>query len=426
MFLQAAGGYFSSANLPHIHRPGGGSRALSLIKTPTPTVRPRAGRARRIAVLAPPWITVPPAAYGGIEAVVALLCDELVARGHEVTLFAAPGSHSRAEVRSPLQDAAPRQIGSALHESDHVAATLDEIDHAAERGEPYDVIHDHSGFTALAMATRIRTPVVHTAHGPIAGETARFYERHGHKARLVAINRVQFAPARGGTRPAAVIPNPIAVDEWPLRNEKEQFLLWVGRMDPTKGAHRAIAVARSCGRPLLLAGPVQDGQEEYFHTHVEPEIDGSQIEFLGEVGGARRKELFARARAFLMPIRWPEPFGMVMIEALACGTPVLAFPEGAASEIVIDGVNGFHAADEQEMGRALARLHTIDPRRCRESVASRYDVTSVARRYEAVYESAIEQAPRPAALRFGHGRRGGERAPARADVRRGAVAVAGA
>jgi glycosyltransferase involved in cell wall biosynthesis len=396
------------------------------MKTSSPTTRSRAaGRALRIAVLAPPWITVPPSGYGGIEAVVALLSDELVARGHEVTLFAAPGSRSRARLRSPLEAPHPRLIGSALYESDHVAGALDEIDTAADRGRPFDVIHDHSGFTALAMARRVRTPIVHTVHGPVTGQMARFYERHGHKAQLVAINRAQFAPAAGGPRPAAVIPNPIAVDDWPLRTEKEGFLLWVGRMDPTKGAHRAIAVARRCGRPLVLAGPVQPGQADYFHAEVEPHVDGGRIAFIGEVGGARRKELFASARAFLMPIRWPEPFGMVMVEALACGTPVLAFPEGAASEIVIDGVNGFHAANEQEMSLDVGRLHTIDARRCRESVAARFDVATVAERYEAVYEEAVGWAPRTARLRFGHARRSGEPSAARADVGRGAVAVAG-
>jgi glycosyltransferase involved in cell wall biosynthesis len=377
-----------------------------------------------VAVLAPPWITVPPDGYGGIEAVAGLLCDELVDRGHDVTLFAAPGSRSRARLRSPLRSAHPHTIGSALHESDHVAVALDEIDAAAERGSAFDVIHDHSGFTALAMATRVGTPIVHTVHGPVTGDMALFYRRHGHKALLVAINRAQFEAEPGGVRPYRVIPNPIAVEEWPLRMAKEDFLLWVGRMDETKGAHRAIAVARGCGRRLVLAGPVQAGQADYFRREVEPHIDGGRISFLGEVGGAQRRELFARASAFLMPIRWPEPFGMVMIEALACGTPVLAFPEGAASEIVIEGVNGFLVRDEQEMSRAVARVHTLDPLRCRESVAERYDVAAVADSYEAVYRAAVRRARKPAPLRFAHGRRAGP-AVAEADVRRGAVAVAG-
>jgi glycosyltransferase involved in cell wall biosynthesis len=345
-------------------------------------------------VLAPPWIPVPPPGYGGIEAVVALLCDELVARGHDVTLFAAPGSSSRAHVHAPLETPHPDTIGSALHEADHVARVWDELDRGAARGRPFDVLHDHSGYTALAMASRAGVPVVHTVHGPLDAQTAPFYARHGRKAQLVAISRSQFEHAPAGARAAAVVPNPIAVEDWPLRTEKDDYLLWIGRMSPFKGAHRAVAAARHAGHRLVLAGPVQPGQEEYFRDEIEPHLDGEQIRFAGEVGGAHRKELFAGARALLMPIRWAEPFGMVMVEALACGTPVLAFPEGAAREIVIDGENGFHVADEREMAHAIARLHTIDPLRCRHSVASRYDVATVADGYEAVYRHAIQAAAR--------------------------------
>lgn len=335
---------------------------------------------------------MPPSGYGGIEAVVALLCDELAARGHNVTLFAAPGSRSRARVRSPLPSDHPQSIGSALHESDHVAAVLDEIDAAAENGEPFDVIHDHSGFTALAMSARVGVPVVHTMHGPFTKQTAGFYARHGHKATLVAISRSQVDRAPRGVRAATVIPNPIIVEDWPLRADKQDYLLWMGRMDPVKGAHRAILAARLGGHRLVLAGPVQPGQHDYFAREIEPHIDGERVVYVGEVRGARRKKLFAGAKAFLMPIRWDEPFGMVMVEALACGTPVLAFPEGAASEIVIDGVNGFHVADEQQMAEAVGRLERIDAVRCRHSVARRYDVAVAAEHYEAVYAQAIRLA----------------------------------
>jgi glycosyltransferase involved in cell wall biosynthesis len=349
-------------------------------------------RGLRIAVLAPPWIPVPPPGYGGIEAVVALLCEELVARGHEVTLFAAPGSRSSAEVRSPLEGTHEDQIGSSLYESDHVGAAFDAIDRAAAEGRPFDVVHDHSGFTAVAMAHRVSVPVVHTLHAPFNEETRPFYTRHGHKVRLVAISRFQLEHVPPGVRVADVVPNPIRVEDWPFRKDKDDFLLWMGRMDPAKGAHRAIAAARQAGIRLVLAGPVQPGQEEYFRSEIEPHVDGREVVFAGEVGGVRRKELFARAKAFVMPISWAEPFGMVMVEALACGTPVIAFPEGAASEIVIDGENGYHVADEQAMAEATAWLDAIDPARCRESVASRYDVTIVADGYEAVYDRAIRAA----------------------------------
>ena len=342
----------------------------------------------RIAMLAPPWIPVPPTGYGGVEAVVSLLCEALVARGHDVTLFAAPGSRSSARVLTLLPTAHPHTIGSALQESDHVAGAFEAIDQAADRGEPFDIVHDHSGFTALAMASRVSAPIVHTLHGPLVGEIAGFYQRHGHKARLVAISQSQRASAPAGVRVAAVVSNPIAVDRWPFQADKDDYLLWIGRMDPTKGAHRAIEAARLAGRPLVLAGPVQAGQADYFREQIAPHIDDQRVRYVGEVSGAPEKQLYARAAALLMPIRWNEPFGMVMIEALACGTPVIAFAEGAAEEIVIDGDNGMLVADEADMARAIAHVHEIDPVRCRESARARYDVAITTDGYEAVYDRA--------------------------------------
>ena len=344
----------------------------------------------RVAVLAPPWIPVPPPGYGGIEAMVDLLCEGLVDRGHNVTLFAAPGSRSAARVRTFSQTSHPDVIGTSLHESDHVACAWDAIEQAAALGEPFDVVHDHSGFTALAMADRLDVPVVHTIHGPFTGETARFYERHGDKARLVAISRSQAASAPPRVQITAVVPNPIRVHDWPLRSDKDDYLLWIGRMDPVKGADRAIEVARLAGRHLVLAGPVQPGQEQYFAERVSPHLDGDRVRYVGEVGGLVKQRLFANAAALLMPVRWREPFGMVMVEALACGTPVIAFPEGAASEIVIDGENGWLVADEVEMARAVAKLGSIDPLRCRADVAARYGIAVTASGYERVYWRALD------------------------------------
>jgi glycosyltransferase involved in cell wall biosynthesis len=355
-----------------------------------------------VAMVAPPWITVPPAGYGGIEAVVWLLCEELVARGHEVMLLAAPGSRSAASIRSPLEGEHPERIGSALYEANHVGVAYDTVNEAAIEGRPFDVVHDHSGFTAVAMAPRSPAPVVHTLHAPFDEDTTPFYLRHGHKVTLVAISRFQQEHAPQGVQIAEMIPNPIRVADWPFCEHKDDYLLWVGRFDPVKGADRAITVARRAGLPLVLAGVVQPGQEPYFRREIEPHIDGETVRYVGEVGGAVRKRLFARAKAFLMPIRWAEPFGLVMIEALVCGTPVLAFPEGAVREIVIDGDNGFQVADEEQMVQALDRLEEIDPRRCRDSVASRYDAPMIAERYEAVYYRAIAAAgSHPRRLRTG-------------------------
>jgi glycosyltransferase involved in cell wall biosynthesis len=348
------------------------------------SVRAVKGTPLRIAMLAPPWIEIPPAGYGGIEQVVDLLCRELVQRGHAVTLFAAPGTNSTATVRPLLDRTHPDAIGAALFEADHVALAFEEIDSAAATGVPFDLVHDHSGFTALAMADRITTPVLHTLHGPFSDDTSRFYARHGQKAAIVAISRWQLARAPRGLGLSAVIPNPIDLDSWPLRRCKDDYLLWIGRMSADKGPQRAIDAARRAGRRLVLAGPIQPGQEGFFENEVRPWVDGEQVQFVGEVGGPRKQQLFARAMALLMPIRWPEPFGMVMVEALACGTPVIAFPEGAASEIVIDGENGFLVEDEAEMAGAVAELGDLDPSHCRAS-ASRYAADGIAARYESVY-----------------------------------------
>jgi len=214
----------------------------------------------RIAMLAPPWIPVPAPAYGGIEEVVRLLCDGLLERGHDVTLFAAPGSDSRAAVVTVLEEPHPHEIDSAQFEADHVACAFAEIDAAAERGEPFDVIHDHVGHTALAMADRVSAPVVHTLHGPFDEEARRFYARHGTKARIVAISQAQLDDAPAEMGGGHVVHNPIDCAEWPYRAEKDEFLLWIGRMSPDKGPHRAITAAREAGAPLVLAGPVQRGR----------------------------------------------------------------------------------------------------------------------------------------------------------------------
>jgi len=358
-------------------------------------------RRLRIAVLAPPWIAVPPDGYGGIEAVVDLLCRGLVVRGHDVTLFAAPGSRSTAHVQTLLDAPHPDMIGLALHESDHVACAWEQVDQAAAQGNPFDLLHDHSGFTALAMADRVGVPVVHTIHGAFDRDTSRFYRRHGHKATLVAISRSQAAGAPTGVAIHAVVPNPIAVERWPLVMQKQDYVLWIGRMAPVKGADRAIDAAELAGASLVLAGPVQPGQERYFREQIEPHIDGRRVRYVGEVAGAEKQQLYANARALLMPVRWPEPFGMVMIEALACGTPVIAFPEGAAAEIVIDGENGMLVSDEHKMARAIDQvgaMGAIDPARCRASAAERYDIAVTATGYERVYRHAAGVERAPAAL----------------------------
>ncbi len=345
----------------------------------------------KIAMLAPPWIKIPPPGYGGIEQVLALLAGELTERGHDVTLFAAPGTHSRAHVLSPLESAHPDEIQMAKFEADHVASAFDRID---QTDPPFDIVHDHSGFTAFAFANRIGIPLVHTLHGPFDTNTKAFYARHAHKACVTALSRYQAEQAPEALEVVAVIGNPIVVGEFPFRSDKDDYLLWIGRFADYKGAHHAITVAREAGAPLVLAGPVQPGQHEYFAREVEPYLDGEQVRYVGEVGEEKR-DLYAGARALLMPIRWPEPFGLVMTEAMACGTPVIAFAEGSAPELVIDGETGFVVDDDHAMAEAVGRLDEIDPARCRASMEERFDVAPVAAAYEAAYATAASRARSP-------------------------------
>ncbi|HLI58113.1 MAG TPA: glycosyltransferase family 4 protein [Solirubrobacteraceae bacterium] len=368
--------------------PRDGSRLVAPPRAPlAPT-----DRRLRIAILAPPWIPVPPPGYGGVEAVVALVARELHRRGHEVTLFAAPGSHSEAKVVTLLDHAHPEAIERSIFEIDHVARAFEAIDAARRAGRPFDVVHDHCGFAAVAMADRLTTPLVHTLHGPFTAETSAFYAHHAHKAQVVAISEAQRVQAPAGLRVAGVIPNPIDVGEWPLVNRKERYLLWVGRMAVEKGPHRAIAAARLAGRRLVLAGPVQPGQEAFFEQEVAPHLDDDRVRYVGEIGGEFKRRLFSRARALLMPIRWPEPFGMVMLEAMVCGTPVIAFPEGAARELVTPGRTGFLVDDEAAMAAACARTDEIDPGECRATILERCDARAVARAYERVFRRAIAAA----------------------------------
>src|SRR4051794_26545957 len=217
---------------------------------PGPREHGQAEEPLRIAMLAPPWIPIPPPGYGGIEYVVALLTDALVDHGHDVELFCAPDSSSEARVRPLLDRPHPEEIERSLIEADHVGRAFGAMDEAAGGGQPFDVVHDHCGYTPLAMADRLGTPLVHTVHGPFDRDTSPYYAFHGPKGKLVCISRSQRSMAPDEAGDPAVVYNPIDVDAWPVGYRKDDYLLWVARMTEEKGPHRAIRVAQATGRPL--------------------------------------------------------------------------------------------------------------------------------------------------------------------------------
>jgi glycosyltransferase involved in cell wall biosynthesis len=341
----------------------------------------------KIAILAPPWFAVPPTGYGGIEWVVSLLADGLVDAGHDVTLFAAGDSHTKAELAAIFSEPPSRQIGRTFPELKHVLSCY-------ARADGFEVINDHSGMLGAALGATTRTPVVHTVHGPLDGEAGEIYELIAQVAPqvgLISISMNQRKP-QPDLNWIANCHNALDFSVYPWKPTRGDYLLFLGRLSPDKGAHRAIAVAMATGLPLKIAGKLQEAKErEYFHELVEPHlVDG--IEYLGEVTHGEKVELLQNARATLFPIEWEEPFGLVMIESMACGTPVIATRWGAVPEVIEHGRSGIIVDRYTEMADALEAADQLDPQELRRYVEEEFSPERMVRDYLGAYEEAIAAA----------------------------------
>jgi glycosyltransferase involved in cell wall biosynthesis len=341
----------------------------------------------KVAMLSPVWFPVPPALYGGIEWVVHLLADGLVEAGVDVTLFASGDSRTLARLESVYPRAPSEWIGHTFWELRHAAACLEQ----AVEGR-FDIVHDHSGLLGLALGALAPVPFVHTVHGPLEGETGELYEsicRMAPRAHLVSLTHAQRLP-RPGLPWLANCPNALNVDLYPFHLGHDDYVLFLGRMSAEKGAHRAIEVAREAGVPLRLAGKCREPLEQaYFDTQVRPHL-GDAIEYVGEVSHADKVELLQRARATIFPIDWEEPFGLVMIESLACGTPVIATRRGSVPEVLDDGVTGIVVDDYHAMAEALPDADALDPHVLRRSVREHFAPERMVQDYMAAYDAAID------------------------------------
>jgi glycosyltransferase involved in cell wall biosynthesis len=318
-----------------------------------------------IGLVAPPWTPVPPPLYGGIELVVDELARGFAAEGHEVTLFTTGDSTCPVPRKWILEESQGQHIGMALPELRHALA-------AHEALIDCDVIHDHTLAGPLLAATRgVDIPVVTTVHGELGEDLVDLYVHLRGQIPIIAISEAQCRPAPQ-IPIARVIHHGIDASNFRLGDGAGDadgpYCLFLGRMAADKGAHRAIQIARNAGMRILLAAKMREAWEiAYFTEYVEPLL-GADAVYLGEVPHERKLELLEGATALVFPIRWNEPFGMVMLEAMACGTPVLAFPEGAAPEVVDHGTTGFLCEDEVEMTEALLKVGQLDRADCRKAV----------------------------------------------------------
>jgi glycosyltransferase involved in cell wall biosynthesis len=349
----------------------------------------------KIAQLSPLFETVPPVAYGGTERVIASLCDGLSAMGHEVTLFAAGGSSTLAELvemaPSPLRTSMSRrqlvEVAPHLH--------LKMLAEVYRRADQFDVIHSHADIWTLPFVDTTSTPTVVTMHGRLDLDHVRTTLPIYPDVPLVSISKAQrVAVADIPVRWADTVYNGLHLDRYhACQVTRGDHVVFVGRIHAEKGPAQAIEIARRTGRQLRIAAKIDPMDVEYHRDHIEPLLGGDDVMFVGELNECEKPAFYSSAAATLFPSDWPEPFGLVMIESLAAGTPVVALRRGSIPEIIVDGVTGFVCDDVEEMVDATRRVGELDPDDCRRH-AAKFDAAHMCRGYERVYEAITRTAAR--------------------------------
>ena len=359
-----------------------------------------APRPLRVAVIAPPYFAVPPEGYGGIESVVAGLVDSLVTLGHHVTLVAAGRNGTRAQAFVQTWSEPPAHLlGGGVAEVVNAARVLAEL-----RLDGLDLVHDHTLAGPLLAAGRA-VPTVVTVHGPV-DELADVYRPLGRRVQLVAISsqQVRSSPELNWV---GTVPNGIDVDSFPFRSRKDDYVLFLGRHHPHKAPHLAIDAARAAGVPILLAGKCSEEVErEYYEEEIAPRL-GHDVIDVGVADAEAKRRLLAGARCLVFPVCWDEPFGLVMTEAMACGTPVVGLARGAVPEVVEDGRTGFIVERPEELAAAIRRAVELDPAQCRRRVTEHFSLEAMGRGYERVYRKVVGMGSGVTASRAGRAFGGG-------------------
>jgi glycosyltransferase involved in cell wall biosynthesis len=341
-------------------------------------------RPLRIAQLAPLFESVPPALYGGTERVVDALTCELVRRGHAVTLFASGDSQTPAE----LVGCSERSLRLEERERDHVAFTMVQIAELVRRSGMFDIVHNHIDYYAFPFAMQSSAPMVTTTHGRMdLPEVHRVYRQFA-SLPLVSISDAQREPLPECNW-LATVHNGLDLSRYRLNERPEGYLAFLGRMSPEKRPDRAIEAARELGLPLKLAAKVDPVDRNYFDAAIRPLLNNPGIEFVGEINDAQKDEFLGNASAYLFPIDWPEPFGLTMIEAMACGTPVIALEGGSVREVVADGVSGFVCQTFREFVDAIGRVGQLDRAAVRAHALDFFSAARMTDGYERIYRQLI-------------------------------------
>ena len=341
----------------------------------------------RIAQVAPLSESVPPKLYGGTERVVCGLIEELTRRGHEVVLFASGDSQTSAR----LVPCAPQGLRLNPQVRDYIAYTIRELGRVTQMSAEFDVIHNHIDYFAFPYSRLIATPLVTTTHGRLDLSEVRAVFEDFPEVRLVSISNAQRAPLPSANW-LATVHNGIDLRHFTFQERAGHYLAFLGRICPEKRPDRAIEIARAVGMPLRIAAKVDPVDRDYYVHAIKPLLRDHDIEYLGEVGEAEKDEFLGNAYAYLFPIDWPEPFGITMVEAMACGTPVIAMAHGSVPEVVAHGKTGFVCRTIADMIAAVAEVPRIDRRMCRARVAEWFSIDRMADGYEAVYRRVREPA----------------------------------
>jgi len=344
----------------------------------------------KIALLAPLWETVPPIAYGGTELVVYILCEELIKKGHDVTLYATACSKTSAKLKPVIQEPMRKSnVKFPIH------CELKAISELGKDHKKFDIIHNHMGYQLLPFADFMDVPVVTTLHGAfVVKEDISFYNFYSN------LNYISISNSQRKGAPdlnyISTVYNGIQIEKYPFNPEpdlKDPYLTFLGRFSEEKGPHLAIEIAKATGMKLILAGKIDPNyaDEVYFEAKVKPLIDNKQIQFIGELQHKEKVELLKNSVATLHPVTWPEPFGLVMAESMACGTPVLALNQGSIPEVIAHNKTGFVENDVKSLIKHVQNIHKIDRKTCREHIKDNFSGEKMTEGYLHSYQNLINK-----------------------------------